>query len=52
MGEDFNHQPSQACCFPDWPVKLQAVLADKAVRTPGNLGNTPQTFYNREGDEV
>ena len=24
MGEDSNHQPSQGCRFPDWPVKLQA----------------------------
>jgi len=23
MGEDFNHQPSQGCRFPDWPVRLQ-----------------------------
>jgi hypothetical protein len=52
MGEDFNHQASQGCRFPDWPVKLQVVLADKAVRTSGDLGNTPQTFYNREGDKV
>jgi hypothetical protein len=43
MGEDSNHQPSQGCCFPDWPVKFRA---DEAVRTPRNLGNTPQTFYN------
>jgi hypothetical protein len=49
MGEDSNHQPNQGCRFPDWPVTFRA---DMAVRARGNLGYTPQTFYNREGDEV
>jgi hypothetical protein len=41
MGEDSNHQPSQGCRFPDWPVKFRA---DMAVRTPGNLATRRRHF--------